>query len=281
MIFTDTHTHLYAAEFDTDRTDMVNRAVNDGIEKLFLPNIDSSSIAGMLALCKQFPNNCFPMMGLHPCSVKDGYEKELQVVEQYLEAPPDPSADSRQALPEEKEHEVIKKKRVKFYGVGEIGLDLYWDKTFIEEQIDAFSWQILLAKKYELPIIIHTRNAFNEAYEIVKRLHDNKLKGIFHCFSGTIEEAKKVMELETFKLGIGGVLTFKNSGLDKVVKEISLEYLVLETDSPYLAPMPHRGKRNESAYTKIIAQKMLEVTGKTIEEIAEVTTRNAKQIFRI
>lgn len=257
-VFTDTHAHLYASEFDADRSEMIKKAINSGVSRLFLPNIDSSSIDGMLTLVKQFPCNCFAMIGLHPCSVNNNYEEELETVEQCIE-----------------------NKDFKFYGIGEIGIDLYWDKTFEEQQKDAFSRQIVLAKQHKLPIIIHTRNAFHEAYKIVKQHHDQSLKGIFHCFSGTIEEAKKVMELETFKMGIGGVLTFKNSGLEKVVAEIQMDYLVLETDAPYLAPVPHRGKRNESAYIKIIAQKLAQIKNISTDEIAEITTQNSIAIFNV
>ena len=259
MILTDTHAHLYASEFDSDRSDVIKMAINAGVTRLFLPNIEHTSVEGMHQLVKKFPSNCFAMMGLHPCSVKENYEEELGNVE----------------------HLLANQTEVKYYGVGEIGIDLYWDKTFEVQQKDAFARQILLAKKKNLPIIIHTRNAFNEAYEIVEGLHDKNLKGIFHCFSGTLEEAKKVMELETFKMGIGGVVTFKNSGVDKVVKEIPLNYLVLETDAPYLAPVPHRGKRNESYYISIVAKKVAELKNCSLAEVADITTNNSIAIFGV
>ena len=210
----------------------------------------------MLALAMAYPENCFPMMGLHPGSVKENYEEELKLVEAEL---------SRQ----------------KFYAVGEIGIDLYWDKTFIREQKIAFQKQIAMAKKHALPIVIHMRNSFNETYEIVEALNDEELSGIFHCFSGSLEQAKKIISLGGFKLGIGGVLTFKNSGLDEVIREIDIKHLVLETDSPYLAPVPYRGKRNESAYLVNVAEKLAELHHISIEEVANITTENSKVVFGI
>ncbi len=256
MILTDTHTHLYADEFKDDRSEMIRRAISGGVSRLFLPNIDSNSIPGLFALAKEFPENCFPMMGLHPCSVNEEFQKELKVVEHWL-------------------------MQRTFYAVGEIGIDLYWDKTFKEQQQYAFEFQVKLAKRHGLPIVIHTRNAFDEAYEIVERNNDKDLKGIFHCFSGTREEADKVIALGGFKLGIGGVLTFKNSGLDKVVEHVDLEHLVLETDSPYLAPVPHRGKRNESVYLRLVAEKVAEIKKESLEQVAIVTTENSRQVFGI
>lgn len=250
----DTHAHLYLPEFDPDRKTVVETALKNGIERMYLPNIDSASIPALFALCKEFPANCFPMMGLHPCSVKENYSQELQVVEHWLG-------------------------KQRFYAVGEIGIDLYWDKSFFNQQKDAFRRQILLAKKFRLPIVIHTRNSFMEAFEIVDELNDKHLKGIFHCFSGTLEEAKKVISLGGFKMGIGGVLTFKNSGLDKVVEQLDLEHLVMETDSPYLAPVPHRGKRNESAYIKIVAAKLAEIKNVSLQQVEGITTQNALEVF--
>lgn len=254
MILTDTHTHLYAEQFDDDRDAMIKRAVDAGVERLFMPNIDSTSIEGMMQLAEKYPENCFPMMGLHPCSVNADFEKELALVEDWHS-------------------------KYRFCAVGEIGIDLYWDKTFFKEQQKAFTRQIELAKKLDLPIIIHTRDSFNEAYEIVLELNNEKLKGIFHCFSGSVQEAEKVIALGGFKMGIGGVLTFKNSKLDEVVKQIDLKHLVLETDSPYLTPHPHRGKRNESAYTVLVAQKLADVHGVSLEEVAEITTANSKEVY--
>lgn len=254
MVLTDTHTHLYSEAFDADQEAMLQRAIDAGVSRLFLPNIDSSSIPALFKLSRNHPDRCFPMMGLHPCSVNAGYGRELQVVEHWLG-------------------------KMKFYAVGEIGIDLYWDKTFVEQQKDAFAQQIELAKKHELPIVIHTRNAFNECYEIVKEHHDGKLKGIFHCFSGTSEEAEKVIALGGFWLGIGGVLTFKNGGLDKVIEDVDMKHIVLETDSPYLSPAPHRGKRNESAYLTFVARKLAEIKNIPVEEVARITTENSIEIF--
>lgn len=256
MILTDTHTHLYASDFKDDQESIILRAIESGTSRLFLPNIDSSSIPGLFNLVKTFPDHCFPMMGLHPCSVNEEFQKELKVVEHWL-------------------------MQRTFYAVGEIGIDLYWDKTFIEHQQYAFEFQVKLAKRHGLPVVIHTRNAFEEVFEIVERNNNEDLKGIFHCFSGTAAEAERVIALGGFKLGIGGVLTFKNSGLDKVVEQIGLKHLVLETDSPYLAPVPHRGQRNESSYLHFIAEKIASLKKITVEEVASVTTANSKQIFGI
>ncbi len=256
MTLIDTHTHLYLKQFDRDRDEMLKRAMDAGVSRFYLPNIDSTSIEGMLALSEKYPNNCFPMMGLHPCSVNEEYEKELALVEKYFA-----------------------EKKYPFVGVGEIGIDLYWDKTFLEQQKIAFRRQIELAKKLGLPIVIHTRNSFDVAFGIVNELNDEKLKGIFHCFSGTKEEAEKIIGLGGFKLGIGGVLTYKNSGLDKAIQDIDLTHMVLETDSPYLTPVPHRGKRNESGYVKLVAEKLAELKGVSIGQIAEITSLNSSEVF--
>ncbi|MEO6884058.1 MAG: TatD family hydrolase [Bacteroidia bacterium] len=256
MIFTDTHTHLYAKEFDVDRILLIENAIGKGVERFFLPNIDQTSIAGLLDLKKKFPEHCFPMMGLHPCSVKENYEEELAIAENYLS-------------------------KEKFVAIGEIGIDLYWDKTFFSQQQKVFRTQIEWAKKYDLPIVIHSRNSFEEVFEILSELNDNKLKGIFHCFSGTLVQAEKIIALGGFKLGIGGVLTFKNSGLDNVVREIDLEHFVLETDAPFLAPAPHRGKRNEPSFLVIIAEKLATIKNISVEKVAEITTLNSKKIFGI
>jgi TatD DNase family protein len=256
MIFYDTHTHLYLKEFDEDRAEAIERAVASGVERFFLPNIDSSSIDSMLKMETDFPGKCFPMIGLHPCSVNNSFEKELDIVEEWLQ-------------------------KHTFFGIGEVGIDLYWDKTFVEEQKKAFRYQVKLAKKYNLSVIIHLRDAFDETFQIVAEENDSSLKGIFHCFAGTVEQADKVIGLGGFKLGIGGVATFKNSGLDKVLSEVDLKHIVLETDSPYLAPVPYRGKRNESSYIPLIAQKLAEIYNVSIEEIARITTENAKEIFNI
>ena len=254
MILTDTHTHLYSKEFDSNRNDLIQQAIDSGITRLFMPNVDSESIPGMFQVEKQFPNNCFAMMGLHPCSVGAKYQQELQVVEYWLN-------------------------KRKFVAIGEIGIDLYWDKTFFEQQQDAFRMQIQLAKKYNLPYVIHSRNSFDEVFEIVSEFKNDNIKAIFHCFSGNIEQAEKVIDLGNFKLGIGGVVTFKNSGLDKVVEAIDLKHLVLETDAPYLAPIPHRGKTNNPEYLILIAKKIAEIINISLEEVVEVTTQNSKDIF--
>jgi TatD DNase family protein len=233
---------------------MIQRAIEAGVSRMFLPNIDSNSIPGMFSLVKEFPENCFPMMGLHPCSINEEFQKELKVIEYWL----------------------MKKT---FYAIGEIGMDLYWDKTFVEQQQYAFEFQLKLAKRHGLPVVIHTRNAFAETIEIVERNNDKDLRGIFHCFSGTAEEAHRIIALTGFKLGIGGVLTYKNSGLGKALEGIDLEHLVLETDSPYLPPVPHRGKRNESSFLKYIAHALAELKQVSVEEVASITTENSKHIF--
>lgn len=253
MFLIDTHTHLYSEEFDQDRDAAITRCLENGINKLYLPNVDSESIPRMLDLEKTYPEVCIAMMGLHPCSVKENYKEELTIVKEWLD------------------------KRY-FVAVGEIGIDLYWDKTFINEQIEAFNLQMDWAIEKNIPIVIHCRDAFDEIFEVLSK-RDKLPIGIFHCFSGNLEQANKIIDLGGFKLGIGGVLTFKNSGLDKVVEQIDLKHLVLETDSPYLAPMPHRGKRNESSYTKLVAEKLAAIKNCSLEEIAEITTQNAKEVF--
>ncbi|MDC3257809.1 TatD family hydrolase [Flavobacteriales bacterium] len=257
MKFIDTHSHLYSEQFENDRTIAINEAIALGVDTILLPNISSKYTNNLLQLCNQFPENCFPMMGLHPCDVsEENFDSEMQHVE-------------------------IELATNKYIAVGEIGLDLYWDNTKIEVQKRAFIHQIKLAKKYQIPIAIHVREAFDEAIEIVESLNDNTLRGVFHCFTGSIIEAKRVIDLKDFYLGIGGVVTFKNSGLDQTIKEISLKNLILETDSPYLAPVPFRGKRNESKYLTKIAEKIAEIKNMTIKEIAEITTANAKKLFHI
>jgi len=255
MFLIDTHTHLYLEEFDDDREAVVSRAIENDVRYMLLPNIDSSSTEPMLNLCEQFPENCFPMMGLHPTSVKENYQDEMKKVEGLL-------------------------KKQKFYGIGETGIDLYWDKTFIEEQKIAFSRQVELAKEHKLPIIIHSRDSFDQIYEILLKLNSDELSGVFHCFTGDYEQAQKIIELG-LKLGIGGVLTFKNSGLGKVIARIDLEDIILETDSPYLTPTPFRGKRNESSYVNYIAEKLATVKNTTVDTIAEITSQNAIDLFKL
>ena len=256
MIFIDTHTHLFSPSFNEDRTDAVQRAINAGVDKLLLPNIDVDSISAMYDLCNQFPNNCFPMMGLHPGSVDENWERNLEVIMEHL--------FTRNNL-----------------AVGEIGMDLYWDKTFQDAQAQAFRQQISWAKELKLPIIIHAREAFEEIFDIVDELNDDNLRGIFHCFTGTLEQARKIQEYGGFMLGLGGVLTYKKSGLDEVVKDIPIDMIVLETDSPYLPPTPHRGKRNESAYLIHIAEKLAEIKQMKLTEVADLTTANARQMFNL
>ena len=255
MTITDTHTHLYSSEFDQDRIETINRAIKNGVSRFFIPAIDSSSIQKMYDLEQLFPENIFLMMGLHPCYVKENYLDELAIVEKELA--------SR-----------------KFYAIGEIGIDLYWDKTTLEIQKLAFRHQIKLAKKYKLPINIHCREAFDEIFEVLESEKSDDLFGIFHCFSGTYEQALQAISLN-MKLGIGGVVTFKNGKIDQFLNKIDLKNIVLETDSPYLAPVPHRGKRNESSYTLLVAQKLAEIYNLPIEEIAKITTENSKAIFGV
>ena len=255
MTITDTHTHLYSEEFDIDRNEMMQRAINNGVTRFFIPAIDSNYIQKMYALESDYPNNVFLMMGLHPTHVKDNYLDELQMVEQELA--------SR-----------------KFVAIGEIGIDLYWDKTHLKEQQIAFRRQIQLAKKYKLPIVIHCREAFDEIFEILEEEKSADLFGIFHCFSGTYEQALQAI-CYNMKLGIGGVVTFKNGKIDQFINQIDLSHIVLETDSPYLAPIPFRGKRNESSYIVNVVDKLAALYGLSSEEIAIQTTENSKAVFGI
>jgi TatD DNase family protein len=257
MKFIDTHTHLFASEFKDDIDIVVKNAINSGVSKMLLPNIDSSTTNNMLQLCNKYPQHCFPMIGLHPCSVKkDNIDKEILHVEEMLN-------------------------KNKFIAIGEIGLDLYWDKSNLSYQKVAFESQIKLAKKYQLPIVIHVRDSFNEAIEIVEKLNNENLSGVFHCFTGNIQEAERIINLQNFYLGIGGVVTFKNGGINKIINQISLDNIILETDSPYLTPTPFRGKRNESKYLVNIAQKMSEIYEIDINEIANKTSSNAINLFKI
>lgn len=255
MIITDTHTHLYSQAFDEDRDDMMQRALKANIERFFIPAIDSTHTQAMLQLEKAYPKHVFLMMGLHPTSVKDNYKEELRHVEEMLA--------SRQ-----------------FYAVGEIGIDLYWDTSTLAIQQEAFKHQIQLAKKYKLPIVIHCREAFDEIFDVLEGEKDDDLFGIFHCFTGTFEQAQKAISYN-MKLGIGGVVTFKNGGIDQFLYQIDLKHIVLETDSPYLAPKPFRGKRNESSYITKVVEKLSELYGLPEEKIAEITTENSKAVFSI
>ncbi len=255
MIITDTHTHLYSEAFDEDRKEMIQAAIDNNIKRFFIPAIDSETTQSMYELEKAFPENIFLMMGLHPTHVKENFEEELKHVEGEL--------DKR-----------------KFYAVGEIGIDLYWDKSTLEIQKKAFKRQIQMAKDRGLPIVIHCRNAFDEIFEVLEEVKDDKLFGIFHCFTGNLEQAKQALSYN-MKLGIGGVVTFKNGGVDKFIREIPLEEIVLETDSPYLAPAPFRGKRNDPVYILKVAEKLAALYNLSIEEVAGITTKNSKEVFGI
>ncbi len=256
MSFTDTHTHLYVSEFESDIDNVVKSCLQNDIDRLFLPNIDSESINSLISLSKKYPSNCFPMMGLHPSSVFNDYEAIL--------------ANMKTLFTQHK-----------FYAVGEIGIDLYWDKTYLEQQKKAFEIQINWAKEMKLPIVIHVRDSFNEVFEIVDKLNDDSLTGIFHCFTGTLEQAQHVINYGGFKIGIGGVVTYKTSTLPEILKNVSLEHIVLETDSPYLPPVPFRGKRNESSYIIYVAKKLAEIYETSVDEIARITTENSRTIFKI
>jgi len=255
MNITDTHTHLYSSQFDEDQTEMMQRAFDAGITRFFIPAIDSTYTDSMLQLEKNYPENVFLMMGLHPTSVKENVEEELAHVKEMI--------DSRD-----------------FYAIGEIGIDLYWDKSFLKQQQDAFRTQIQWAKEKKLPIIIHCRDAFDEIFDVLETEKDENLFGIFHCFTGTIEQAHRAISYN-MKLGIGGVVTFKNGKIDKFLNEIPIENIVLETDSPYLAPTPYRGKRNESSYITQVIDKLADIYGLSFEEMAKITTQNSKDIFGI
>lgn len=255
MIITDTHTHLYSEAFDEDRIEMIQRAIDMGVERFFIPAIDPTYTDAMLQLEKDFPENIFLMMGLHPTHVKDNFRQELKHVEEMLS-------------------------KRKFYAVGEIGIDLYWDKTTLDIQIEAFRHQINLAKHYKLPIVIHCRESFDEIFKVLEEEKAEDLFGIFHCFTGTKEQAEQAISYN-MKLGIGGVVTFKNGKIDQFINEIDLKHIVLETDSPYLAPKPYRGKRNESSYINKVLEKLSELYGISKEEIAKITTENSKHVFGI
>ncbi|WP_228236943.1 TatD family hydrolase [Allomuricauda sp. M10] len=255
MIITDTHTHLYSEAFVDDRDAMMQRALDAGVERFFIPAIDSTYTQSMLDLESNYPQNVFLMMGLHPTHVKENYQEELALVEEWLS-------------------------KRKFYAVGEIGIDLYWDKTFLKQQQEAFVFQIRLAKKHQMPIVIHCRDAFDEIFEVLEQEKSIDLFGIFHCFTGTLEQAHQAISYN-MKLGIGGVATFKNGKIDQFLDQIDLKHIVLETDSPYLAPVPYRGKRNESSYIVQVLEKLSYIYGMSMEEIAAITTENSKNVFGV
>lgn len=252
----DTHSHLFLNDFDTDRAEVIERARRAGISKIVLPAIDSSTHTRVISTAQLAPDLFLPLMGLHPTSVKGNWEAELQHVEQHL-------------------------KNHRFFGIGEVGIDLYWDKTFVEQQKLAFRRQVQLAKQLALPVIIHTRNAFPEVLEIIDRENDATLRGTFHSFSGTIDDYRHIERYGNFYVGIGGVVTYKNSGLAQLVRQMDLSRIVLETDSPYLPPVPHRGQRNESSYLKYIVLKIAELKSIDATEVARITTRNAAQLFSV
>lgn len=254
-MITDTHTHLYASQFDKDQAAMIQRARDAGVSRFFIPAIDSSYTESMMKLEKAFPTEMYLMMGLHPTSVKENYIEELAHVKEWID-------------------------KKKFFALGEIGIDLYWDKSFLTQQQEAFRTQIKWAKEKSLPIVIHCRDAFDEIFEILELEKGESLRGIFHCFTGTKEQALKAISYN-MKLGIGGVATFKNGRIDKFLNEINIAHIVLETDAPYLAPTPYRGKRNESAYITNVVDKLVDIYGLSFKEVAEITTQNSKDIFGI
>jgi TatD DNase family protein len=255
----DTHTHLYSSQFSDDRSEEIDNCLKQNVGKLLLPNVDSKSIEGLHQLAKNYPGVCLPMMGVHPCSIQpDSWKEELNIAKSHLFAGT---------------HNYV--------AVGEIGIDLHWDKTTLEIQKEAFAEQIQWAKELQLPIVIHARESFQEIFEVVDQYNDDKLTGIFHCFTGGKEEADRIINYGGFLMGIGGVLTFKNSGIADVISKYDLKNFVLETDAPYLAPTPHRGKRNQSSYLPLIAEKMADVFGVSLPEVEEITSRNAMNLFRL
>lgn len=255
MQLIDTHTHLYLPEFDSDRDEVVSRAVSSGIVKMLLPNIDIQSVDKMISTVTRYPGICYPMMGLHPTSVKGDYLSQLDTLENLFT-------------------------KHKYIAIGEIGIDLHWDKTFLKEQVIAFRRQIAFARNHGLPVVIHSREAFPEVFSVLDEFEGRGLKGVFHAFTGNLEDAEKAIGMG-FKLGIGGIVTFKNSGLDKIVKETGPDNLILETDSPYLAPAPNRGKRNESSYICIINKKLAEIFGLSEEEVGSITFANSTGLFNL
>jgi len=255
-MFVDTHTHIYLEDFNNDRKVIIEECYRLNVKKLFLPNIDLNTIENVIEISNKYKNICYPMVGLHPCSVKQNFRAELKVLKSYI-------------------------KKINPVAIGEIGLDLYWNKSTINEQIAAFKEQIKWAKEFNLPIVIHARNSYKEIFNVLDVLNNEKLTGIFHCFSSNLNDAKHILNYGGFKLGIGGVVTFKNSGLDKILEKIPLKNIVLETDSPYLSPTPFRGKRNKSSYIPLIAKKISEIYKRELSEIEKITTKNALEIFKL
>jgi TatD DNase family protein len=256
MIFVDSHSHIFDKDFDPDRAEVISRAAQAGVKYHILPNIDSTYTQKVLEVTKEFKNVCFPLMGLHPTSVEANFELELAHVDEMLVGNI-------------------------FYGIGEIGIDLFWDKTYLAQQQIAFRYQLRLAKKHKLPVVIHSRNSFDEIFEIVDQENDSTLTGVFHSFSGTLEQYQHIIEYGGFKVGIGGIVTYKNGGIDMVVPQMELSNILLETDSPYLTPVPNRGKRNEGQNLIYIAQKIADLLHISLEEVAKVTTKNSLELFNI
>jgi len=255
----DTHSHLYASQFDADRKEEIQRCLDLNINKILLPNIDKESIAGMHQLVENYPNVCYPMMGVHPCSIlPDTWQEELAVAKKHLD-----------------------EKTQDYIAIGEIGIDLYWDKSTLDIQQQAFATQIEWAKELELPIVIHARDSFDEIFEVVAQYNDDKLRGVFHCFTGTADQAQRIIDFSGFLMGIGGVVTFKNSGVDKAIAGLDLKQFVLETDAPYLAPTPNRGKRNQSSYVPLVAEKLATVFNCDYDTVAKITTANAQKMFNL
>jgi len=254
----DSHTHIYLPEFEEDFSEMVARARAVGVRYFLMPNVDVETIPLMHRIQDRLPDHAFPMMGLHPCSVKDDFENQLEEIKRHLFQP-------------------VRK----YWAVGEIGIDLYWDKSTLDIQIKAFEMQIEWAKALNLPIVIHVRDAFDEVFEVLDRVNDDRLRGVFHCFTGTKEQAQHIIDYGSFKLGIGGVVTFKNGKIDQFISEVDMSHLILETDAPYLAPVPHRGKRNEPAYSSLVANKLAECYGVSGDEIALTTTQNCIDLFKL
>ncbi len=251
----DTHSHLYAEEFNEDRSAVIQRAKEAGVEKIVLPNIDEKTLEGMLDMEEKYPNYCYPAIGLHPEGVNENYEQTLQFVKRELE-------------------------RRKYIAVGEIGIDLYWDKTYKNEQIKAFSQQVEWALEYNLPIIIHIRESFDEVMSVLEPFREKGLRGVFHSFTGTVEQALQIIDFQGFKIGINGIVTFKNSGLDTTLEQIPIEHIIMETDSPYLTPPPYRGKRNESSYVALVRDKLSDIYQLSKEEVDTITTQSAKSLFQ-
>jgi TatD DNase family protein len=255
VILIDTHTHLFLPEFREDLPRVISDAVDKGIGKMLLPNVDDTTLESMLSLADAYPAHCLPMIGLHPTSVDESFRKKLDPVGEML----------------------VKRK---FWGIGETGIDLYWSDTYLTQQMEAFRWQIALAKEFRLPLVIHARNSFHEIFEVLDQANDDSLRGVFHAFTGDIMQAGRIIDYG-FKIGIGGIITYKNAGLDKIAKDISLEHIVLETDAPYLSPVPNRGKRNEPAFLIYTAERLAQIHGKPLDVIAEITSLNAATLFNI